>query len=223
MSPTTRLARSAAAAMSHHSTLLVYADDNAASAAPTDDYDRGPQILAICGAMVGLALLLVGLRLLVRVRIVRTTLGWDDYFMMAAALVLLAEMIVIVPEVQYGAGRHVQFIEPASNIVTGLHLNFVTQPLCLIALCFTKISVGLFLLRLTSSGGFGRFIWAVIVVTAVSAAGNLCESTYSSKGPREACPSKGKNKEFAAADQTLDASNGVLPMHSSGLFVGFFD
>lgn len=141
---------------------------------PPPDVDRGPQILAICGSMTGLAVLFVLLRLFVRVRIVRST-GWDDYFMVAAAAVLLVEMMVIVPEVWYGAGRHVEYIQPPSHVVTGLHLNFVTQPLCLVGLCLTKVSVGLFLLRLTPSRRFRVFIWGVIVVTVLSAIGNFCE------------------------------------------------
>lgn len=100
--------------------------------------------------------------------------------MVAAAVVTFAEMMVIIPEVYYGAGRHAAYIQPASNIVTGLHLNFVTQPLCLIGLCLTKISVGLFLLRLTPSRRFQVFIWVVIGITAMSATGNLCECFFSS-------------------------------------------
>ncbi|KAI8277463.1 hypothetical protein K4K56_000584 [Colletotrichum sp. SAR 10_98] len=63
-------------------------------------------------------------------------------------VVIFAEMMVILPEVEYGGGRHIQYIEPKENVVIGLHYNFVTQPLCLIALCLAKVSVGLFLLRL---------------------------------------------------------------------------
>lgn len=147
-------------------------------AAPTTnppDINRGPQILAVCGTLVGLAVAAVSLRVYVRATITRQ-LGWDDGLIAAAVVVMLAEMVVIVPEVRYGAGRHVQYIIPAADAVVGLHLNFVTQPLCLISLCFTKVSVGLFLLRLKPSRRFVLFIRAVIVFTVLSAAGNFCES-----------------------------------------------
>lgn len=88
---------------------------------------------------------------------------------------ILAEFIVMIPQVGYGAGRHLDNIVPAANVVKGLHLNFVTQPLCLISLCFTKISVGLFLLRLTPSATYRRFVWGVIIFTILSAIGNLCK------------------------------------------------
>ncbi|KAF3343320.1 hypothetical protein VDGL01_10340 [Verticillium dahliae] len=136
------------------------------------DVNRGPQILGICGAMVGLALVFVVLRVYVRVAIIRK-LGWDDHCMIVAMAVMFAEMMVILPQVGYGAGRHVEFIEPKSNVVKGLRLNFVTQPLCLVALCLTKVSVGLFLLRMTTSHGFKKFILVVMVFTVLSATGNL--------------------------------------------------
>lgn len=93
--------------------------------------------------------------------------------------------MVIIPQVQYGAGRHKEYIDPPENIVTGLHLNFVTQPLCLIALCLTKVSVGVFLLRMTPSVRYKRFVWGTIIFTVLSSIGNLCTprtptSSYSS-------------------------------------------
>lgn len=88
---------------------------------------------------------------------------------------MFVEMMIIIPEVGYGAGRHWQYIDPPENVVKGLHLNFVTQPLCLIGLCLTKVSVGLFLLRLTPSTRFRRFIIGTIVFTVFSATGNFCK------------------------------------------------
>ena len=87
--------------------------------------------------------------------------------------VIFTEMMIIIPQVHLGAGRHWQYIEPPENIVKGLHLNFVTQPLCLIGLCLTKVSVGLFLLRITPSKRFQYFIWGCIVFTVLSSTGNL--------------------------------------------------
>lgn len=154
------------------------------------DVNRGPEILLICGILTALSVVVVGLRFWVRQKLIHQV-GWDDYCILAALvkfhsihqwciptnackLVLVVEMIVIIPEVGYGAGRHAQYIQPSSNIVEGLHLNFVTQPLCLIALCLTKVSVGLFLLRLTPSPRYGKFILGTIIFTVLSASGNFC-------------------------------------------------
>jgi hypothetical protein len=96
---------------------------------------------------------------------------------------MFVEMMIIIPQVHYGAGRHVQYIHPPSNVVTGLHLNFVTQPLCLIGLCLTKVSVGLFLLRLTPSPRFRYFVIGTIVFTVLSSTGNFCELHLSKLRP----------------------------------------
>lgn len=72
-------------------------------------------------------------------------------------------MTIIIPEVQFGAGRQIEYILPASDVVTGLHLNFVTQPLCVFSQCLAKISVGLFLLRITPVTAYRRVIVATVV------------------------------------------------------------
>ncbi|KAL3425733.1 integral membrane family protein [Phlyctema vagabunda] len=136
------------------------------------DINRGPQILAICGTLVGLTIVTILLRLWVRIKIIRQ-LGWDDYFMVAAMAILFVEMMIFIPQVHYGAGRHVKYIVPASNVTKGLHLNFVTQPLCVIALCLAKVSIGLFLFRLTPSHRYSVFILCLITLTVLSATGNL--------------------------------------------------
>lgn len=183
--------------------------DPAASTPTPPDIDRGPQILAVCGTLVGLAVAAVSLRVYVRATITRQ-IGWDDGLIAAAVAVMLAEMVVIVPEVRYGAGRHVQYILPASDAVVGLHLNFVTQPLCLISLCLTKVSVGLFLLRLKPSRRFVLFIRGVIVFTVLSAAGNFCES----------CVIDVPRGDRLGTDCFSDR---VLPMHTIGIHLGPFD
>ena len=90
---------------------------------------------------------------------------------------MFAEMMIIIPEVRMGGGRHIQYIQPPENVTKGLHLNFATQPLCLIALCLTKVSVGLFLLRLTPSKRFRYFVIGTTIFTILSATGNMCERT----------------------------------------------
>jgi hypothetical protein len=89
-------------------------------------------------------------------------------------VILFTQMMVIIPEVHLGAGRHVQYIVPASNVVKGLHLNFVTQPLCVIGLCLAKLSIGFFLLRLALAKKYKFFIYGVLIFTGLSATGNLC-------------------------------------------------
>lgn len=76
---------------------------------------------------------------------------------------------VNIPDVAIGAGRHAAYIVPASNIVQGLKLNFVTQPLLLVGTTLTKVSIGFFLLRIAPNLWYRRSLIIVntflIVIT----------------------------------------------------------
>ena len=135
------------------------------------DVNRGPEILAICCTMMGLAVAVVLLRIYVRTKIIRH-FGWDDWTMAAAALVLLVEMTTIISQVKYGVGRHVFYLSHA-NITIALHLNFVAQPLCLVVSTVTKVSIGLFLLRWAPiwAPKYKYVIWILNIFTILSGLG----------------------------------------------------
>jgi hypothetical protein len=73
--------------------------------------------------------------------------------------------MVVIPEVHYGAGRHTFYILRdlgPEGLKTGLKLNFTTQVTYVFAIGFIKVSVGLFLLRLTPSKHYKYFIWSIL-------------------------------------------------------------
>lgn len=49
------------------------------------DINRGPEILATCGGLVGVSVVIVMMRMYVRARIVRLV-GWDDWCIVAATV-----------------------------------------------------------------------------------------------------------------------------------------
>jgi hypothetical protein len=61
--------------------------------------------------------------------------------------------VVIIPEVRYGAGRHLDHVS-RQDYQMGLKLNFITQPIYLWAPYLVKMSIGLFLLRIAVTRGF---------------------------------------------------------------------
>jgi hypothetical protein len=73
----------------------------------------------------------------------------------------IAGQCIIVPEVYYGAGRHIEYIE-MEHFKTSFRLNFVTQPMYLFAICLTKISVGLFLLRIAVRPFYRRLVIGIM-------------------------------------------------------------
>jgi hypothetical protein len=73
----------------------------------------------------------------------------------------IAGQCIIIPQVYYGAGRHIEYIE-IPDFQTSFKLNFVTQPLYLFAICLTKISVGFFLLRIAVQPFYRRLIISIM-------------------------------------------------------------
>ncbi|KAG4440129.1 hypothetical protein IFR05_004387 [Cadophora sp. M221] len=61
----------------------------------------------------------------------------------------------------HGSGRHVAYLDP-ETVKVGLKLNFVTQPIYLIATTASKVSIALFLLRIASTKVFKRFLWGLL-------------------------------------------------------------
>ncbi|CZR64523.1 uncharacterized protein PAC_14421 [Phialocephala subalpina] len=111
------------------------------------DMNKGPQILGAVATTTILALTVVAMRLYVRIWMLRSA-SFDDYFIIAGMACSLISFGINIPDVIYGAGRHVAYISPPSKIPTGLKLNFVTQSILLSGVTFVKVSIGFFLLRI---------------------------------------------------------------------------
>jgi hypothetical protein len=73
----------------------------------------------------------------------------------------IAGQCLIIPQVYYGAGRHIEYIE-LEHFKKSFQLNFITQPLYLVAICLTKLSVGFFLLRIAVQPFYKRLIAGIM-------------------------------------------------------------
>ncbi|KAF2124902.1 hypothetical protein P153DRAFT_425966 [Dothidotthia symphoricarpi CBS 119687] len=123
------------------------------------DEDQGPVILGATLTVTIAALMTTLTRVYVRLRMIRNV-GWD----------CVVGQIVIIPEVHLGAGRHRVHVDPES-FKEGFRLNFVTQPIYLIAICLVKISVGFFLLRIAVATVYRRIIISTMVFMGVYTVG----------------------------------------------------
>ncbi|CAG7990594.1 unnamed protein product [Penicillium salamii] len=124
------------------------------------DENQGPRIIIATAITTAAALIVVIARFYVRICIIRNV-GWDDYVMGLTMLLSASGFAITVPEVKYGAGRHVVFVGETAK--TAMHLNFATQAIYLWAIGTVKISIGLFLLRFAGKKGYKWFIWVVMV------------------------------------------------------------
>ncbi|KAF2651780.1 hypothetical protein K491DRAFT_606198 [Lophiostoma macrostomum CBS 122681] len=128
-----------------------------------NDEDAGPTILAVTLTITIVALFTFITRLYVRIKMIRNV-GWDDYLMaIAMCLVCNTGQAVIIPEVSFGAGRHKGTI-PDKDFQTAFMLNVVTQPLYVFAICFVKVSIGFFLLRVAVTPFYRRTIISIMVL-----------------------------------------------------------
>lgn len=131
---------------------------------PRSDINQGPRILIATAITTAAALITVIARFYVRICIIRNV-GWDDYIMGLTMVLSACGFAIIVPEVKFGAGRHIGFVGESAK--TAMHLNFATQGIYLFAIGTVKISIGLFLLRFAGRKGYKIFIWVVIVLMAL--------------------------------------------------------
>lgn len=73
----------------------------------------------------------------------------------------IAGQCLIIPEVHYGAGRHIDQILP-KDFQESFKLNFITQPIYLVAIVLVKESIGCFLLRIAIIPAYRRSIIGIM-------------------------------------------------------------
>ncbi|KAJ5787195.1 hypothetical protein N7457_002185 [Penicillium paradoxum] len=135
--------------------------DNAMTQPEFPDVDHGTRILVATAITTAAAIITVLARFYVRIFIIHN-IGWDDYIMGFTMLLSACGFAIIIPEVKYGAGRHMIYVQHTAT--TAMRLNFATQGIYLWAIGLVKISIGLFLLRFAPRKGYKIFIWVVIVL-----------------------------------------------------------
>ncbi|KAG8676122.1 hypothetical protein FPOAC2_02205 [Fusarium poae] len=122
-------------------------------------------ILGSTVSIVTLATIVVLARLYVRVFIIRGT-GWDDAFMILTMALNWAGEGAIIASVVYGAGQHIGDVDPAV-FQKGMKLNFISQPIFLIAICVVKLSVGFALLRIASTKFYRWLICGIMIFMSI--------------------------------------------------------
>lgn len=126
--------------------------------------NHGPTINIVVAITTSIALVIVAVRMWVRIAMVRSV-GGDDYWIATAMVLSFAGWMVTIPQVHYGAGRHAFYIVQDVGVEgnkTGLKLNFAAQILYVFAIAAIKVSIGLFLLRFTSSKGYKMAIYCIL-------------------------------------------------------------
>lgn len=80
---------------------------------------------------------------------------------LANALQCIAGQCLVIPQVHMGAGKHIDYIKK-EDFIAALRLNLISQPIFLFAICFVKVSVGFFLLRIAVGRLYRRLIIGIM-------------------------------------------------------------
>ncbi|KAH7398380.1 hypothetical protein BKA66DRAFT_201402 [Pyrenochaeta sp. MPI-SDFR-AT-0127] len=109
--------------------------------------NRGPELQAVCSTFLAFAFTATALRVYVRARIVKA-FGYDDAWMVFALLAHIMFVGSAIGGIRWGTGRHMNTLSN-DDIFKAMRYWW----LCYIGYCWTmiaaKISIGLFLLRVT--------------------------------------------------------------------------
>ncbi|MCJ1386799.1 hypothetical protein MMC17_009926 [Xylographa soralifera] len=134
---------------------------------PSDgDVSMGAGILATTIIVTIVADIVVALRFIVRKWIVKN-IGWDDWCILGAVLGITIGMALVIVEVSYGFGRHKYYLT-SHQLQEFQKYSFGEWIQTFATLMWTKISICLFLLRITISKAFIRPLQVAIVILVLS-------------------------------------------------------
>ena len=128
--------------------------------------DRHGGILATCILDTVLAVIVVALRMVTRVRVVRN-LGWDDYTILCAIVGHLIGLGLVVAQVHYGFGRHRAYLSQR-EYTEFLKFSYGEWIQTFQTLMFTKISICCLLLRIPVQRYILRPLQGAIVFLVVT-------------------------------------------------------
>ncbi|KAJ2986282.1 hypothetical protein NUW58_g5102 [Xylaria curta] len=128
--------------------------------------NRGPELFAVCVTLLTVSVVAFALRIYTRVFIVKAW-GVDDWWMSFAAITFTLFVTSAITGIHYGTGRHYSDLKDADKEEAMKYWW-----LCYIWYCLTmitsKISIGVFLIRLTVSRIHHYIIYIVMLFTVAS-------------------------------------------------------
>ncbi|KHN94283.1 uncharacterized protein MAM_07812 [Metarhizium album ARSEF 1941] len=135
--------------------------------------DRGFVILTVGWIECGITALFIGGRVYNRFQ-KRGGLGADDWLILTSFILAVAFMGVTTPEVQYGTGRHLEFLSEDQK-VQSVKLDWVSQALHIMSTAVAKMSIVLFIRQIIGKG-HSRMWFLYIMVTMLFVISVVCVS-----------------------------------------------
>ncbi|KAH0610245.1 uncharacterized protein H6S33_011772 [Morchella sextelata] len=123
--------------------------------------DRGNKLMSVACLSLVLVTIVVPARVWVRLRIVRS-FGPDDWAVVIATMFGNSFCILVVVGMFFGFGEHIDKVPP-NEYKIGLMISWITQLLYIPGVCIAKISVSLFIRRLSPYKTYTKIAWFIIV------------------------------------------------------------
>ncbi|EFR00141.1 integral membrane protein [Nannizzia gypsea CBS 118893] len=134
---------------------------------PTPNYDNptevhGSAIIIMTAIFMPLMLAVIGIRIFTRIRILRS-FGWDDIFIIAAALPTLGcGIITTTAAITLGWNRHIYDV-PIWQLILGLRLTMLLECLFATGCTLTKLSLLFFTRKIMKGSGSPALQWTVVI------------------------------------------------------------
>ncbi|MCJ1246040.1 hypothetical protein MMC30_003244 [Trapelia coarctata] len=137
---------------------------------PTYDcsQDQGTKALVVASVLLGIAIVTVIARLYVRI-VMRRSLGWDDYLIIASSLIGITAFATYVKCIQAGMGRHLLCLT-LERIADVAKWSLISQILISVNLGLTKVSVIIFVMRVIDKAKkrLTQLLWVLIAFIIIS-------------------------------------------------------
>ncbi|KAH8728786.1 hypothetical protein GQ44DRAFT_675386 [Phaeosphaeriaceae sp. PMI808] len=130
--------------------------------------NRGPELQAVCSTFISLAFTATALRVYVRLCMVKA-FGWDDAFMVVALLSYIMFATCAICGIHWGTGRHMTDLSDEA-ILQALRYWWLCYIGYCLAMITSKVSIGLFLLRVTVKPIHKWILYAAMAVSVFTGA-----------------------------------------------------
>ena len=113
------------------------------------DVDRGTTLIVLAAVFTFFSTITTIIRIFIRA--VKHQLGWDDFSIALAVILLLIQLTFTGLAYHAGDGHHSIYLKTSQSIAV-VKWNYITECLLFLIICLMKISICLFILRIKNTG-----------------------------------------------------------------------
>lgn len=140
------------------------------SPSPAGDVNRGTTFIVLAVVFGFLSTATTAVR--ISIRALSRQLGWDDLAIVLASSLVMIELVFNGLQYHTGDGRHMYYLSE-SQVLKTLKWGYITEFFLFFIICFTKISICLFVLRIKNNGWLKWCLYTLMAGLVITTL--LCE------------------------------------------------